>query len=60
MAQPDRSCPADVDAWRVVAADPDERGVNPVALMALLQDLDSELAAAFPYAMEFVRPGFDE
>lgn len=49
-----------LDAWRVVAADPDERGVNPAAMMALLQDLDSELAAAFPYAMEFVRPGFDE
>ncbi len=49
-----------LDAWRVVAADPDERGVNPAAMMALLQDLDSELATAFPYAMEFVRPGFDE
>jgi len=49
-----------LDAWRVVAADPDETGGNPAAMMKLLQDLDHALAAAFPYAMEFVRPGFDE
>lgn len=49
-----------LDAWRVVAADPDERGGNPAAMMSLLQAVDHDLASAFPYAMEFVRPGFDE
>lgn len=49
-----------IDAWRVVAADPDERGVNPAAMIALLQQIDADLTVAFPYAMEFVRPGFDE
>ena len=49
------------DAWRLltllptVAAD----GV-PAAMMARLDDLDQKLARAFPDAMTFVRPGFDE
>ena len=49
-----------LEAWRVVAADPDERGGNPASMMKLLKDLDHALAEAFPCAMEFVRPGFDE
>lgn len=49
-----------LEAWRVVAADPDERGVNPAAMIVLLQRIDTDLTVAFPYAMEFVRPGFDE
>lgn len=47
-------------AWRVVAADQGERGGNAAAMMGLLRDLDHDLNQAFPYAMEFIRPGFDE
>lgn len=38
-----------LDAWRVVATDPHERG-----------ELDRDLSQAFPFAMEFIRPGFDD
>jgi hypothetical protein len=48
-------------AWRVLmevgraAAD----GV-PAALVRLLDELDAQLAARFPRAMDFIRPGFDD
>jgi hypothetical protein len=32
----------------------------PAALVRMLDELDAILAARFPRAMEFVRPGFDD
>jgi hypothetical protein len=49
------------EAWRVLAQLPSVAidGV-PAAMMSRLDALDAHLAAAFPQAMAFVRPGFDE
>lgn len=49
-----------IHAWRVVATDPNEPGGSPAEMLSLLQAIDHGLVCAFPYAMEFVRPGFDE
>jgi hypothetical protein len=47
-------------AWRVLmeAGRASADGV-PARLVALLDDLDNDLAARFPRAMDFIRPGFD-
>ena len=48
------------DAWMSVARSGRDSERRAAKAIALLNALDDELRAAFPYAMEFVRPGFDE
>jgi hypothetical protein len=48
-------------AWRALMREGHARANGvPAAMVARLDDLDRQVASAFPRAMEFVRPGFDE
>jgi len=48
------------EAWRVISDCQDECRSTALEMIAVLEALEAELNKAYPYAMEFVRPGFDE
>ena len=48
------------EAWLTVGRFERRWSRQATDMAALLEELDRELTIAFPYAMEFVRPGFDE
>jgi hypothetical protein len=48
------------EAWMAVARFDPLWSRPGVEMAALLEELDREVSSAFPYAMEFVRPGFDD
>lgn len=48
------------DAWIALARHDGPRGSLAGQMIRLLDALDRELVLAFPHAMDFVRPGFDE
>ena len=49
-----------IAAWRLVQLALPERDVSIVPLILQLEGLRHRIEKAFPYAREFVRPGFDE
>jgi hypothetical protein len=49
------------NAWRAVLEAGEAAADSPLGqILALLDRIDGQLAARFPLAMQFVRPGFDE
>ena len=49
-----------IAAWRLVQLALPEREVSIVPLILQLERLRHRIEKTFPYAREFVRPGFDE
>ena len=49
-----------IAAWRVLGDPADETPYRTAHMIRLLRTLDAELHRAFPFCMEFVRPGFDD
>ena len=49
-----------IEAWQVIASYPKNARYAAADKIRALRALDEELHVSFPYAMEFIRPGFDE